>query len=277
MHLAPPQDVARHAVAMAMPHAGPVLRARAWTTVEERVLRETYGMPGGPRIAAEKIGRNIYAIYAHARKLGLRGVRYVPERRNGRRYSIEPWIDREIERAYQSPRRGAIAELAARVMRPRGWLKSRALALGIAVARIKEPPWSAEEIALLERLAHHRIETIAQKFRDAGFRRTPTAIAVKRKRLKLSIQDPDHYTACQLAALMGVDVKVVTRWIAREGLRASRRGTLRTAQQGGDMWWIARSDLLRWMRDHAQLIDLRKVDRYWFLDLVLGGASCMTS
>ena len=70
--------------------------------------------------------------------------------------------------------------------------------------------------------------------------------------------------------MFGVDGKTVTRWIACEDLPARRRGTARTAAQGGDEWEIERRKLRAWIRDHAQLVDLRKVDRYWFIDLAFG-------
>lgn len=242
-----------------------------WSTAEERTLREHYGTPGGPARCAELLGRSLGSVYTHARSLGLRAVRYVPARFGARRYSVEPWIDAEIRRIYlEPPRAGAISELAGRIGRPRWWIAKRAIALGLSAPRFKELPWSAAEIELLRRLAHHIPAVIARKFRAAGFKRTATAIVVKRKRLDLDLRDPNHYTATQLAGLMGVDAKTVTRWIKCEGLRASRRGTRRVAAQGGDMYWIARRDLRGWIARHAQLIDLRKVDRFWFLDLAFG-------
>lgn len=253
----------------------PVERARRyfWTTGEDRVLRELYGTPGGPALVAQRTGRALQAVYARARVLGLRGVRYIPQGARSRRYAAEPWMDEEIRRVYQErPQRGAILALAARLMRPRHWVLNRARVLGLAVARVKEPEWTREEEDLLRRLAHHRPEVIAQKFRRSGYRRTATAIAVKRKRLALDIRDPDRWTATQLAHLMGVDAKTVCRWIAREGLPAARRGTARTPAQGGDMWQIERTGLRRWIASHAQLVDLRKVDRFWFLDLAFGRA-----
>jgi hypothetical protein len=244
-----------------------------WGTDEERVLREHYGSPGGPAHCAELLGRSIHAVYERAQRLGLRGVRHVFERPAARRYNIEPWIDAEIRRVFlDPPYRNAVKELAARVGRPRWWVSKRALALGLNYPRFKEPAWSAAEIELLRRLAHYVPREIMRKFRASGFSRSETAIVIKRKRLDLDLRDPDHFTAGQLARLMGVDPTTVLRWIEREGLAASRRGTQRVAAQGGDMHWIARRDLRAWIARHAQLVDLRKVDRFWFIDLAFGAA-----
>lgn len=259
---------------MNAPATGLALRRHRyyWSTAEERTLREHYGAPGGPARCAELLGRSVLAVYAHAQKLGLRGVHYVPSGRGARRYRLEPWIDAEIRRVYlERPSRDAIRTLAARVCRPRWWVIKRAIALGLTVPRFKEPAWSAKEIELLRALAHHLPEVIARKFRKAGYRRSPSAIVVQRKRLQLDLRDPDHFTGRQLAALMGVDEITVRRWIRHEGLPADRRGTKRVAAQGGDMYWISRRDLRGWIARHAQLIDLRKVDRFWFIDLAFGG------
>ena len=54
-----------------------------------------------------------------------------------------------------------------------------------------------------------------------------------------------------------------------EGLPAARRGTGRKTEI--DHWWIPLKKLHAWMRTHARLIDLRKVDRVWFFDFAFGG------
>ncbi len=198
----------------------------------------------------------------------------MPARPGARKYTIEPWIDAEIRRVYEAKpeHRGVVNELARRVGRPRWWVGKRALVLELKAPRFKEPDWTARELELLSTFAHHQPSVIARKFKAHGFRRSETAIVVMRKRQALDLHDPDHFTAMQLAGLLGVDGKTVTRWIFHEGLPAGRRGTVRTPQQGGDMHWIERKQLRVWMGRHAQLIDLRKVDRFWFLDLAFGSA-----
>lgn len=241
-----------------------------WRRAEDAILRENYASPGGPRACLAQLPeRSLSSVYARARLLGLRGVHHVPERAGTRKYTRDPLIDGEIRRVYtEAPTRGAVNALARRVMRPRHWVSNRAEVLGLIVPRFKEPPWSTAEHGLLRTLAHHLPPTIARKFRERGFHRSATAIVVMRKRQALDLRDPDHYAAHQLAGLMGVDGKTVTRWIFEEGLPAARRGTRRVAAQGGDSHWIGRKSLRTWIASHAQLIDLRKVDRFWFIDLM---------
>lgn len=257
------------------PMCRPARHGRYWAPGEDEVIREHYGTLGGPARCAELLnGRSLSAVYARGHCLGIPGKRYAPARPGARKYTIEPWIDIEIRRVYEArpEHRGAVNELARRVGRPRWWVGQRALALELKVPRFKEPDWTPAELELLADLAHHLPAVIARKFRARGFRRSETAIVVMRKRQSLDLRDPDHFTAHQLARLMGVDAKTVARWIHEGGLPASRRGTERVAAQGGDAYWIGRRQLRSWIGRHAQLIDLRKVDRFWFLDLAFGGA-----
>lgn len=243
---------------------------RAWTTREEAVLRARYADGGARACLAELPDRSLGSIYQHARKLGLRAPREAGARAR-QRYFFSEALDVQIRLVYQSrPSRGDINALSRKLMRPRWWISKRAAALGLVVPRYKMSPWSPRELDLLRRKAHRHPEVIRRAFLAAGFRRTTTAIAVKIKRLGLETADPDHYTAHALARLLGVDGKTVTRWIAAESLPAKRRGTARETTQGGDHWWIHRADLRRWILSHAQLVDLRKVERYWFIEL-LGG------
>lgn len=114
--------------------------------------------------------------------------------------------------------------------------------------------------------------TAGDRAAAAGFRRSETAIVVHRRRIGLSSKDPDHHTANDLAKCLGVDPSTVANWITRGWLPATKRGTERTPQQGGDQWWIHRSAVRRFIVDHAAVVDLRKVDRFWFIDLLAGPA-----
>jgi hypothetical protein len=84
-------------------------------------------------------------------------------------------------------------------------------------------------------------------------------------------------SAHQTAECFGVDAKTVTRWISLGLLRADRRGTERVAEQGGDMWFIREKYLRRFVLENLNQVDLRKVDKYWFVDLITGGDSGQTA
>ena len=239
-----------------------------WTTREIAILKDHYPSGGVEACAALLTGRSWSAIYNRA--VIVERLRNPKDEFSGRRWKATPAIDAAIRATYEkTPRKNAVSDLAASLMRPRWWCSRRAAALGLVAPRWKDPDWSEAEVALLERHSTKDLGTLYRLFDAAGYRRTHTAISLKRKRLNLEIRDPERYSATQLAGLLGVSGKAVTRWIEAEGLPAERRGTKRTPQQGGDMWWIDRRRLRGWIGAHAQLVDLRKVDRFWFIDLML--------
>jgi len=144
---------------------------------------------------------------------------------------------------------------------PRWTVNRRAAALGLS--RPKDRPWSAEDEAYVEASFHHTsVKTLARKLG-----RSPTAVQLKAKRLGLRKYD-EGYTALSLAEALGVDPHWVLARIRSGKLRASRRHTERTAQQGGDGWLITDEAVVKFLRDHPYDIDLRKVDSLWFMDLI---------
>ena len=89
--------------------------------------------------------------------------------------------------------------------------------------------------------------------------------------LALGKRENKQWHRCLTIRAIGVDDHCITRWIGLGYLQAKRRGTDRTPQQGGDIWYIKD----RWVRDfvvdHVNEIDIRKVDKYWFVDLLAAG------
>lgn len=190
-----------------------------------------------------------------------------------RLWHSSPDLDRQIAACYYAgTERGEIKRFSARIDRPYWWVKKRAAEMGVsspALVDNKEPAWSEQEIELLSKHAHKRVDVIARIFRSKGLRRTATAIGVKRKRLHCDTVDIDHYTATRLAGEFGIDPHVVTRWIEKGWLEAVKRGTDRTEQQGGDMYWIKRKAVRSFIVESVGVIDIRKVNKVWFVDLLV--------
>jgi len=166
-----------------------------------------------------------------------------------------------LRRLYDPTVRGRSQEIAARLKLPRWAVNRRAAALGLS--RPKDRPWSVEDEARVEASFHHT--SVKMLARRLG--RSPTAVQLKAKRLGLR-KYGEGYTALSLAEALGVDPHWVLARIRSGRLRASRRHTERTAQQGGDSWLITDEAVVRFLRDHPYDIDLRKVDSLWFMDLV---------
>ncbi len=246
-------------------------RHYSWSTAEVRVIREVYPVKGADACLALLPGRTRSGVHQQAGRLGIRAPAQPQGKR--KRWISTPELDAQIRSGYAAATgRRAIVEMAERLDRPAWWISRRALDLGIVAPRFRDLPWSAEEIAKLQSLATLTPQVIARNMRAAGYNRSATACKVKMTRLQLDREDPDQWSANALAKLMGVDSHTVKRWIEREGLPASRAGTARVAAQGGDERRIKRAALRSWIRTHAQLVDLRKVDRFWFIELVLGAA-----
>lgn len=273
-------DAGAAAAPLAAPAAGAVASSpvgrgaqRFWTTREVRALREAFPRGGLPACLAPLPGRSAAAIYAMAGKLGLSAPKGVagPARHA---WTSSPQIDAVIRRVYTGdPAARDVARLAATLGRPRWWVSKRAVRLGLVVPRFRAPPWSEAEDAIVREAAHLAPSGLRQRLARAGFDRTETAIVVHLKRLGADRSDPGATSAGGLADLMGVDRGTVTAWIAKGWLVAKRRGTARTAAQGGDEWRIGYRDVRRFVIDHPTAVDLRKVEPVWFIDLLAGGGA----
>ncbi len=207
--------------------------------------------------------------YSDPRRANVRGKR---------KYVFTEQIDQRIREIYLShpdaKSRPGIQLLAKQVGIPHWALKKRARELG--VARTKEKPWSEPELEILERYAWMSDERIRLKLKAAGYSRTVTAIHLKLKRMRFK-EGVSFYSANGLAQALGIDNHTVARWIRAGHLKAKRRKTERTEQQGGDIYLIHEKDVRRFILKHPTDIDLRKVDQLWFLDLITNGLVCSAS
>ncbi len=186
-------------------------------------------------------------------------------------------LDNQITHLYQQKtERGAVKAFCQRHGVPRHRVRLRALALGVAQSMRKEPPWSQEEIDLLEMHYFRTAPSVSALFRRHGFSRTAGAVANKRKRLQFRLEDSEVYTARRLASVMGVNAKVITRWIEKGWLRARRKGTDRKKVQGRDMYQIPRYEIARFIRDNVAMVDICKTDKFWLVDLLAGMHAAIT-
>ncbi|MBY0502716.1 MAG: hypothetical protein K2X03_02320 [Bryobacteraceae bacterium] len=194
------------------------------------------------------------------------------EQSRRRKYSFTPTMDDEIRRAYHLfldfSNRRAISACARKLQLPKWMVTRRGAVLGLA--RVKEPVWSDAEVALLERWGHLTDAVIQRKLKAEGFERSINGVHLKMRRLRIK-QNLDGYSAHALALAFGVDGHKITYWINRKMLKASRRQTDRTEQQGGDTYWITHAAVREFILSHPDEIDLRKVEKWWFLDLITAG------
>lgn len=245
---------------------------RYWTEEEKAVLREYYPK-GGAAACLAHLGphRTPRTVYQQATKLGLKAP---PQLGGGRKTPVEvpDDIDDRIREAWaqlSGRRKGETAELADSLGVPRWWLSKRAAKLGLTVTHRKEPPWTAAEEVLLRKVPLHSPEMCARIFREHGFRRSPIAIMVRARRLDLSRRATrETLSAGRAAKILGVDSHVVSAWCVKGDLRAARRDDRRLPQQGGSAWDIRPEDLRQFVIDNVAHIDIRKVDKVSFVDLL---------
>ena len=185
---------------------------------------------------------------------------------------ITPEIDEQIARVYREKvglsrwvNNAPVRELSERIGIPRWKISRRAVTLGFISKTRKEPDWSEEEISLLEKNAWKSIDVIYKIFRNAGYSRTPVSIQVKRKRLHC-LSGVDGISANSLAECFGIDRHAIMKWIDKGWLKAKRRGTDRAGNV--DIYYIKPKDIREFVIGHVAILDFRKVDKYWLVDLL---------
>lgn len=148
---------------------------------------------------------------------------------------------------------------------PRWKIKNWATQMGLT--NQKDPRWSEKEIQYLESYLHKMsLDDIA---RNLG--RTKAAVQLKAKRMGLNKTTQEGYSMRGLCLGLGCNHHKVARWLDKGWLVGIRRLTERTEQQGGDVWYFSDNAIRTFIRNHPEEIDLRHVDKYWFLDLVFCG------
>lgn len=193
------------------------------------------------------------------------------------KWLITTEIHEQIKKLYQARvgmnKRPVIKDYADKIKYPKWKIIRYAQKQGWATRGKKEPHWSKKELEILERSGHRSPEIIRQHLKNAGFNRTVTGIVVKRKRMRIP-SNLQGYSACQVAECFGVDVHSVLRWIRLGWLKANRRGTKRRIHQGGDIYFIRNKWIRDFILEYLPEIDIRKVDKYWFVDLLAGDEEC---
>lgn len=197
-----------------------------------------------------------------------------PMRRKQPKYIFTPEMDAIIRKVYEN-NTGKVAHaraLAKKFNMPRWRVSRRAIEIGAYTPTKKEPDWSEAELRILERFAPYTPLFIQKKLKAAGYHRSEISILLKRKRTRL-LSNLKGMSATQCAEFFGIDIHWVLRQIEKGLLSARRRQTNRTEKQGGDIWYIRESALRQFIIENPELIDLRKVEKISFIDLLVNGKS----
>jgi hypothetical protein len=188
-------------------------------------------------------------------------------RRAKMKYVWRPEFDQHLKAHYNGGLNRRFRVLN-RMMRltglPRWYIKRRAVCLGLTM-HIDRRPWTSAEVDLLERL----VGTVSTASIAKRLGRPENSIVTKLKRMSTSRRVRDGYTMRDLELCLGEDHHKIQGWIAAGWLRDGLQGTRRHDGNGKDIHRISEKDILNFVRNHPQELNLGKVDQMWFLDLVL--------
>jgi hypothetical protein len=244
-----------------------------WTAEEMEIVIREYPL-GGPT--------RVMPLLPHRSRDAIRGkADYLQVRIAGRPYIRQPTtelIDGAIRRAYLA---GApdLKKLSREWNRTHGWIKWRALNLGVSRARpgTMGGPWLPEEDALLEKYVDRElgVKGLYNAFRRAGYRRSMSAILSRMETLLLRFSR-SWWTAREVAQLFATDEHVVAKWIVQGKLKATKtsgQGRVRIPDPDArDRQWKIEPDAVKvFMLSHPDLWDHRKMRKEILLDVLTGG------
>jgi hypothetical protein len=147
---------------------------------------------------------------------------------------------------------------------PRWYIKRQAARLGLTM-HMDRRPWTRTELDRLENMVGQvSSATIAKRLG-----RPESSVVNKLKRLSISRRVRDGYTMRELELCLGEDHHKITKWIQNGWLQDRLQGTRRRGKSGNDIHRIYEEDVVEFIRNHPQEINLGKVDQTWFLDLLL--------
>jgi hypothetical protein len=188
-------------------------------------------------------------------------------RRARLRYTWRPEYDAYLKAQYfggLNRRFRVLTRMVSMTGLPRWYIKRQAGRLGLTM-HMDRRPWTAAELNLLERLVGRvSTATIAKRLR-----RPEGSVVNRLKRMKTSRRVRDGYTMRDLELCLGEDHRKISVWIANGWLQDRLQGTRRHDGNGNDIHRIREQDVLDFIKNHPQEINLGKVDQTWFLDLVL--------
>jgi len=186
------------------------------------------------------------------------------------KYFFTPEMDKEIQYTYSvnTDSKPRVTNLAKKFNMPRWAVCQRALKIGAVNSSHQKKPWSDGEVRILEKHVCQEPQTIKKKLKKAGYERSIASIVLKRKRLRF-LSNLKGISACLCAEFLGVDLHWVLNHINTGSLKAE---VIRRDREGKANYFIREEDLRKFIIINPGLIDLRKVEKYYFIELVANGA-----
>ena len=186
------------------------------------------------------------------------------------KYFFTPEMDKEIHYTYSVNTDGKprVINLAKKFNMPRWAVYQRALKIGAVNSSHQKKPWSEEEVRTLRKYSRYEPQTIKKKLKKAGYERSMASIVLKRKRMRF-LSNLKGMSAGLCAEFLGVDLHRVLNYINTGSLKAQVR---RRDREGKSNYFIREKDLRNFIITNPDRIDLRRVEKYYFIELVANGA-----
>ena len=186
------------------------------------------------------------------------------------KYFFTSEMDKEIHYNYSvnTDSKPRVINLAKKFNMPRWAVYQRALKIGAVTSSHQKRPWKKEEIDILEKYARYEPQTIKKKLKKTGHERSIASIVLKRKRMRF-LSNLKGMSACLCAEFLGVDLHRVLNYINTGSLKAE---VIRRDREGKYSYFIREKDLRKFIITNPDRIDLRRVEKYYFIELVANGA-----
>ncbi len=185
------------------------------------------------------------------------------------KYIFTPEMDTELNYTYSinTDSKPRLINLARKFRMPRWILYQRAVKIGAIKSSQQKQKWSSEEIAILEKNAQYAPLTIKKKLETAGYQRSVSSITLKRKRMRMP-SNLEGMSANLCAEFLGVDIQIVLNYIRSDLLKAE---IIRKDRQGKINYYIKEKMIRLFIINNPDLVDLRKVEKYYFIELIANG------
>jgi hypothetical protein len=188
-------------------------------------------------------------------------------RRKNLKYDWLPQHDTYLRAHYHGglhQRGRLIKELVRQTGFPRWYIKRQAQRLGLTMHPDRRQ-WTLEELDTLDKL----LGKVSAGAIAKRLKRTETSVVMKIKTLGHSRRVSEGYTLRDLELCLGEDHHKIRKWLANGWLRDGFQGTRQLNGNGHDACRFHERDVLHFIKQHPQEINLGKVDQTWFLDLVM--------
>jgi hypothetical protein len=185
------------------------------------------------------------------------------------KYFFTPEMDKEIHYTYSvnTDSKPRVINLAKKFNMPRWAVYQRALKIGAFTSSHQKKKWTKDEIKILKKNARYSPQAIMNKLKKAGYARSIASIVLKRKRMRF-LSNLKGMSAGLCAEFLGLDLHWVLNYI-RQGLLKAE--VITRDREGKANYFIREKDLRKFIINNPDLIDLRKVEKYYFIELIANG------